>query len=77
MANGSLLISDGNLPKEYGVAQRTLLGYRPNGYVSFRYDLTPYLNYGTESNIWRSKSITQNSPIHAGISGLTSIGMYG
>jgi len=22
------------------------LGFRPNGYISFRYDLTPYLNYG-------------------------------
>jgi beta-galactosidase len=22
------------------------LGYRPNGYISFRYELTPYLNYG-------------------------------
>jgi len=22
-----------------------LLGYRPNGYISFRYDLTPYLNW--------------------------------
>lgn len=28
-----------------------LLGYRPNGYVSFRYDLTPYLNYGAEENV--------------------------
>ncbi|GAA3988469.1 beta-galactosidase GalB [Mucilaginibacter dorajii] len=24
-----------------------LLGYRPNGYISFRYDLTPYLKYGS------------------------------
>ncbi len=23
-----------------------LLGYRPNGYISFRYELTPYLNFG-------------------------------
>src|SRR4051812_257614 len=22
------------------------LGFRPNGYISFRYELTPYLNYG-------------------------------
>ena len=28
-----------------------LLGHRPNGYVSFRYDLTPYLNYGDEKNV--------------------------
>jgi len=28
-----------------------LLGMRPNGYISFRYDLTPYLNFGKEKNI--------------------------
>ena len=28
-----------------------LLGYRPNGYISFRYDLTPYLNYGDKNNV--------------------------
>ena len=27
-----------------------LLGERPNGYVSFMYDLTPYLKYGNEMN---------------------------
>jgi beta-galactosidase len=27
-----------------------LLGNRPNGYISFRYDLTPYLKYGDEKN---------------------------
>ncbi len=27
-----------------------LLGERPNGYVSFMYDLTPYLKYGSEAN---------------------------
>ncbi len=27
-----------------------LLGKRPNGYVGFRYDLTPYLKYGSENN---------------------------
>ncbi|MEP6950289.1 MAG: beta-galactosidase GalB [Ginsengibacter sp.] len=27
------------------------LGMRPSGYISFRYDLTPYLNYGTEKNV--------------------------
>ncbi len=27
-----------------------LLGERPNGYVSFMYDLTPYLKYGEEQN---------------------------
>lgn len=27
------------------------LGKRPNGYISFRYDLTPYLNYGDQENV--------------------------
>ena len=27
----------------------TLLGKRPYGYISFRYDLTPYLKYGEEN----------------------------
>jgi beta-galactosidase len=27
------------------------LGMRPNGYISFRYDLTPYLHFGNEKNI--------------------------
>ena len=27
------------------------LGKRPNGYISFQYDLTPYLKYGNEKNI--------------------------
>jgi beta-galactosidase len=27
------------------------LGVRPNGYISFRYDLTPYLKFGNEKNI--------------------------
>jgi beta-galactosidase len=26
------------------------LGMRPNGYISFRYDLTPYLHFGSEKN---------------------------
>lgn len=28
-----------------------LLGERPYGYISFRYELTPYLNYGSKKNI--------------------------
>lgn len=28
-----------------------LLGKRPNGYISFRYDLTPYLHYGEQKNV--------------------------
>ncbi|AKD02096.1 beta-galactosidase GalB [Pontibacter korlensis] len=27
------------------------LGKRPNGYISFRYDLTPHLKYGNEQNV--------------------------
>lgn len=27
------------------------LGKRPNGYISFRYDLTPYLKFGKEQNV--------------------------
>lgn len=27
------------------------LGIRPNGYISFRYDLTPYLNFGEQGNV--------------------------
>ena len=27
------------------------MGKRPNGYISFRYDLTPFLNYGQEKNV--------------------------
>lgn len=28
-----------------------LIGKRPNGYISFQYDLTPYLNYGETPNV--------------------------
>ena len=28
-----------------------LLGKRPNGYISFEYDLTPYLNWGSENTL--------------------------
>ncbi len=27
------------------------LGYRPNGYISFRYDMTPYLHFGSVPNV--------------------------
>jgi len=36
------------------------LGIRPNGYISFRYELTPYLNYGDEKNVIAVK--VNNSP---------------
>ncbi len=28
-----------------------LLGFRPNGYISFQYDITPYLKFGAEQNV--------------------------
>ncbi len=28
-----------------------LLGIRPNGFISFRYDLTPYLYFGVQKNV--------------------------
>ena len=38
------------------------LGIRPNGYISFRYDLTPYLNYGNEKNIMVVKVDNSQQP---------------
>ena len=45
------------------------LGYRPNGYISFRYDLTPYLHFGSEANIIAVKvdnSLQKNSRWYSG-----------
>ena len=45
------------------------LGFRPNGYISFRYNLTPYLKYGTEKNILAVKvdnSMQPNSRWYSG-----------
>lgn len=45
------------------------LGVRPNGYISFRYDLTPYLRYGAEKNILVVKvdnSVQPNSRWYSG-----------
>lgn len=39
-----------------------LLGFRPNGYVSFRYDLTPYLNYGDTANVVAVKADNSEQP---------------
>lgn len=39
-----------------------LLGTRPNGYISFRYDLTPYLNYGSEPNVLVVKADNSRQP---------------
>jgi beta-galactosidase len=40
----------------------TLLGHRPNGYISFRYDLTHYLKYGKEKNILAVKVDNSRQP---------------
>ena len=45
------------------------LGFRPNGYISFRYNLTPYLNYGKELNVIAVKvdnSVQPNSRWYSG-----------
>lgn len=45
------------------------LGKRANGYISFRYDLTPYLKYGKETNLLAVKvdnSIQPNSRWYTG-----------
>lgn len=45
------------------------LGYRPNGYISFRYNLTPYLNYGNKPNVIAVKadnSVQPNSRWYSG-----------
>ena len=38
------------------------LGVRPNGYISFRYDLTPYLKFGNEQNIIAVKVDNSKQP---------------
>jgi beta-galactosidase len=38
------------------------LGKRPNGYISFQYDLTPYLKYGTEKNVIAVKVDNSQQP---------------
>ena len=38
------------------------LGFRPNGYVSFRYDLTPYLRYGSRPNVIVVKADNSEQP---------------
>ncbi len=45
------------------------LGFRPNGYISFQYDLTPYLNFGPKKNIIAVKvdnSVQPNSRWYSG-----------
>jgi beta-galactosidase len=38
------------------------LGKRPNGYISFRYELTPFLKYGTEKNVLAVKVDNSQQP---------------
>jgi beta-galactosidase len=38
------------------------LGFRPNGYISFQYNLTPYLNYGDQKNIIAVKVDNSHQP---------------
>lgn len=38
------------------------LGMRPNGYISFRYDLTPFLKYGNEKNVIAVKVDNSRQP---------------
>lgn len=38
------------------------LGTRPNGYISFRHDLTPYLKYGVENNVITVKVDNSKQP---------------
>jgi beta-galactosidase len=39
-----------------------LLGMRPNGYISFEYDLTPYLNFGNQKNVLVVKADNSKQP---------------
>jgi beta-galactosidase len=38
------------------------LGFRPNGYISFQYNLTPYLNYGDKKNTIAVKVDNSHQP---------------
>ncbi len=38
------------------------LGIRPNGYISFRYDLTPFLKYGNQKNVIAVKVDNSKQP---------------
>jgi len=51
------------------------LGMRPNGYVSYWYEITPFVKFG-ENNLIAVRVITANPQIHAGIPDRASIVMY-
>ncbi len=38
------------------------LGFRPNGYISFRYELTPYLKFGNQKNVIAVKADNSTQP---------------
>ncbi|WP_183580883.1 beta-galactosidase GalB [Mucilaginibacter sp. X5P1] len=38
------------------------IGFRPNGYISFQYNITPFLNYGTKPNIIAVKVDNASQP---------------
>jgi len=38
------------------------LGYRPNGFISFQYELTPFLNYGNQPNLIAVKVDNSKQP---------------
>ena len=52
-----------------------LLGKRPNGYISFMYDMTLYLKEG--DNVLQSVLIIAVMPIHVGTPVLEFTGMCG
>ncbi len=47
----------------------TYLGKRPNGYISFRYELTPYLGYGAQKNVIVVKADNSKQPYSRWYSG--------
>src|ERR1035437_6145600 len=66
----SAIAKDKNISIEFdGVYQKSevwindhYLGIRPNGYISFQYDLTPYLKFGGEKNVISVKVDNSKQP---------------
>ena len=52
------------------------IGKRPNGYVSFMYELTPYLKFGGRNVLAGGESTILKMPIRGGIPGQASIGTF-
>ncbi len=53
---------DGFYQQSYFWVNGHHLGFRPNGYISFQYNLTPYLNYGDQKNIIAVKVDNSHQP---------------